>query len=344
MRPSVKNDLFLKACRGEETPRPPIWIMRQAGRYIPEYQALRKNVTFMNLCKTPDLAASATLLPVDMLGIDVAIIFSDILVPVEAMGLELVFSEKKGPSFPSPVRTRKDVDQLCQPDPLEKTGFVGEAIREANRRIDGRIPLIGFSGSPFTLATYMVEGEISKDFSRVKKMMFQEPETLHRLLEKATATVIDYLTMQIDAGIHAYQLFDTWAGSLNPVHYREFALPYTKKIVDALAKKGIPSLLYVNGSCALLPDMVQAGTDVVSVDWRVSLPMVRQIVPDNRGIQGNLDPVSLLGRPEALKAEVDRILLEMKGRKGYIFNLGHGILPETPVSMAQYLVKLVQGS
>lgn len=344
MRPSVKNDLFLRACRGEETPRPPIWIMRQAGRYMPEYQALRKNTTFLNLCKTPDLAASATLLPVDMLGIDVAIIFSDILVPVEAMGLELIFSEKKGPSFPLPVRTRKDVEALCSPDPLEKTGFVAKAINESNRRIDGRIPLIGFSGSPFTLATYMVEGEISKDFSRVKKMMFQDPETLHLLLERATKTVIDYLGMQIDAGIHAYQLFDTWAGSLNPVHYREFALPYTQKIVQALSGRGIPSLLYVNGSCSLLPDMLHAGTDVISVDWRVSLPAVRSIIPEGRGIQGNLDPVSLLGTPEALKKEVDRILSEMKGRKGYIFNLGHGILPETSVSMAQYLVKLVQKS
>ena len=342
MTTSLQNDLFLRACRGEKTERPPVWIMRQAGRYMPEYQAIRKETSFLGLCKTPDLAARATLLPIDMLGVDAAILFSDILIPVEAMGLELLFSEHKGPSFPAPVRTREDLGRLQVPDPVASTGFVAEAIREVNRRLNGRVPLIGFSGAPFTLATYMVEGEISKDFSRVKRMMFSDPATLHDLLERITETVIRYLAMQLDSGVHAYQIFDTWAGSLAPSHYRTFALPYVRRIVDALRKYGIPSILYVNGSCALLEEMESAGTDVISVDWRLSLSKVRERLPESRGIQGNLDPVSLLGRPEILKEEVRLILNSMKDRPGYIFNLGHGILPETPVTMAQYLVRLIQ--
>ncbi len=342
MTTALKNDLFLRACRGVRTERPPIWIMRQAGRYMPEYQAIRKNTTFLGLCKTPDLAARATLLPIDILGVDAAILFSDILVPVEAMGLDLMFSEHKGPSFPNPVRTRADVDGLEVPDPVSKTGFVAEAIREVNRRLASRVPLIGFAGAPFTLATYMVEGEITKDFSRVKRMMFSEPETLHALLEKATDTVIRYLSMQAEAGVHAYQIFDTWAGSLSSFHYRSFALPYVRKIVQAMRGYGLPSILYVNGSCALLEDMKEAGADVVSVDWRLSLSVARKRLSESTGIQGNLDPVSLLGTPSVLKDEVGRILKEMEGRPGFIFNLGHGILPETPVSMARYLVRLVQ--
>lgn len=342
MQLPLKNDLFLRACRGEKTERPPVWIMRQAGRYMPEYQEIRKKTSFLGLCKTPDLAAQATMLPIEMLGVDAAILFSDILIPVEAMGMELHFSEHKGPSFPHPVQGRQDVDRLLVPDPVSHTGFVAEAIREINKRLAGRVPLIGFSGAPFTLATYMVEGEISKDFSRVKQMMFSDPATLHTLLDRITETVIRYLEMQIEAGIHAYQIFDTWAGSLSPVHYRSFALPYVRRIVDSLKRYGIPSILYVNGSCSLLEDMVTAGTDVVSVDWRMSLASVRERVPPAIAIQGNLDPVSLLGSPEILKEETRRVMEEMEGRSGYIFNLGHGILPSTPVSMAQYLVSLVQ--
>ena len=342
MTPALKNDLFLRACRGEKTERPPVWIMRQAGRYMPEYQEIRKKTSFLGLCKTPDLAAQATMLPVDMLGVDAAILFSDILIPVEAMGMELEFSEHKGPSFPRPVQSRMDVDRLLVPEPVAHTGFVAEAIREINRRLSGRLPLIGFAGAPFTLATYMVEGEISKDFSRVKQMMFSDPETLHTLLDRITETVIRYLEMQIEAGIHAYQIFDTWAGSLSPVHYRSFALPYVRRIVDSLQRHGIPSILYVNGSCALLEDMVTAGTNVVSVDWRMSLANVRDRVPASVSIQGNLDPVSLLGTPAILREETRRVLEDMKGRPGYVFNLGHGILPSTPVSMAKYLVSLVQ--
>ncbi|MEC4683643.1 MAG: uroporphyrinogen decarboxylase [Nitrospirota bacterium] len=338
----LANDLFLRACRRESTDRPPVWIMRQAGRYMPEYQEIRKKTSFLGLCKTPELAADATLLPIDILDVDAAILFSDILIPVEAMGLDLEFTEHKGPRFLNPVRTDADIDKLAVPDARKTTGFVHDAVTLINKRLAGRVPLIGFSGSPFTLATYMVEGETSKEFTRVKRLMFSNPKGYKALMEKITRTVIGYLEMQIEAGIHAYQLFDTWAGSLSAVHYREFALPYTQEVVRALSRHKIPSILYVNGTCALLDEMNRAGTDVLSIDWRLPLDRAISRVSPEKAIQGNLDPVVLLSSKECLESEVRRILSEVGTRAGYIFNLGHGILPETPVEMARHLVKLVQ--
>ncbi len=339
---ALSNDLFLRACRREKLDRPPIWIMRQAGRYMPEYQEIRKKTTFLGLCKTPELATQATLLPIDLLGLDAAILFSDILIPLEAMGLALEFTEHKGPRFPEPVRSDADIDRLTVPDARKTTGFVAEAIRLINQRLAGRVPLLGFSGSPFTLATYMVEGETSKEFTRVKRLMFGNPKGYRALMEKITETVIGYLEMQIEAGIHAYQLFDTWAGSLSADHYREYALPYTQEIVRALSRHGIPSILYVNGTCALLEDMNRAGTDVLSIDWR--LPMDRAIprVPPEKVLQGNLDPVVLLSTKDTLESEARRVLKAVGTRPGHIFNLGHGILPDTPMEMARHLVKIVK--
>jgi len=339
---SLSNDLFLRACRREPLDRPPIWIMRQAGRYIPEYQEIRKKTSFLGLCKTPELAADATLLPIDLLGLDAAILFSDILIPVEAMGLDLEFTEHKGPRFPHPVRTDADIDRLVVPDARTRTGFVHEAVTLINKRLAGRVPLLGFSGSPFTLATYMVEGETSKEFTRVKRLMFGNPKGYKSLMEKITETVIGYLEMQIDAGIHAYQLFDTWAGSLSAVHYREFALPYTQEVVRALSRHRIPSILYANGTCSLLDEMNRAGTDVLSIDWRLPLDRAIARIDRDKAVQGNLDPVVLLSTKECLESEVRRILSEVGKRPGYIFNLGHGILPETPMEMARHLVKIVQ--
>ncbi len=341
-RPAVKNDLFLRACRRERLDRPPIWIMRQAGRYMPEYQEIRKKTSFLGLCKTPELAAQATLLPIDLLGLDAAILFSDILIPVEAMGLSLEFTEHKGPKFLNPVRSDADIERLQIPDAKKATGFVGDAVRLINTRLDGRVPLLGFSGSPFTLATYMVEGETSKEFTKVKRLIFSNPRGYRALMEKVTRTVIDYLEMQIDAGIHAYQLFDTWAGSLCAEHYREYALPYTQEVVRALARHGIPSILYVNGTAALLDHMNQAGTDVLSIDWRLPLEKAVPRISPEKAIQGNLDPVVLLTTEEALAGEVRRVLAGVGDRPGYIFNLGHGILPETPMEMARALVRMVQ--
>ncbi len=338
----LTNNLFLRACRGERLDRPPIWIMRQAGRYMPEYQEIRKKTTFLGLCKTPELAAQATLLPIDLLGLDAAILFSDILIPVEAMGLELEFTEHKGPRFSNPVRTDADIERLVVPEARKATGFVADAVRLINQRLAGRVPLLGFSGSPFTLATYMVEGETSKEFTRVKRLIFGNPKGYRALMEKVTRTVIDYLEMQIEAGIHAYQLFDTWAGSLCAEHYREYALPYTQEVVRALSRHGIPSILYVNGTCALLDEMNRAGTDVLSIDWRLPLERAIPRVSADKALQGNLDPVVLLTTRAALEAEVKRILAGVGNRPGFIFNLGHGILPETPVEMALHLVKIVQ--
>ena len=338
----LSNDLFLRACRRERLDRPPIWIMRQAGRDMPEYQEIRKKTTFLGLCKTPELAAQATLLPIDLLGLDAAILFSDILIPVEAMGLDLEFTEHKGPRFSNPVRTDGDIDRLGVPEARKATGFVADAVRLINQRLAGRVPLLGFSGSPFTLATYMVEGETSKEFTQVKRMIFGNPRGYRTLMEKVTRTVIDYLEMQIEAGIHAYQLFDTWAGSLCAEHYREYALPYTQEVVRALSRHGIPSILYVNGTCALLDEMNRAGTDVLSIDWRLPLERAIPRVSEEKVLQGNLDPVVLLTTREALESEVTRILAGVGSRPGFIFNLGHGILPETPVDMARHLVKIVQ--
>jgi uroporphyrinogen decarboxylase len=309
---------------------------------MPEYQEIRKKTSFLGLCKTPELAADATLLPVDLLGVDAAILFSDILIPVEAMGLDLEFTEHKGPRFPNPVRTDADIEKLVVPDARKKTGFVHDAVVLINRRLDGRVPLLGFAGSPFTLATYMVEGETSKEFTRVKRLMFGNPAGYRALMEKITQTVIAYLEMQIEAGIHAYQLFDTWAGSLSAVHYREYALPYTQAVVRALARHKIPSILYVNGTCALLDEMNRAGTDIISIDWRLPLDRALSRIGPEKGIQGNLDPVVLLSSKECLETEVKRIFSEVGKRPGYIFNLGHGILPETPMEMARHLVKIVQ--
>jgi uroporphyrinogen decarboxylase len=309
---------------------------------MPEYQEIRKKTSFLGLCKTPELAADATLLPIDRLGLDAAILFSDILIPVEAMGLDLEFTEHKGPRFPNPVRTDADIERLVVPDVRTRTGFVHEAVTLIYKRLAGRVPLLGFSGSPFTLATYMVEGETSKEFTRVKRLMFGNPKGYKALMEKVTETVIGYLEMQIDAGIHAYQLFDTWAGSLSAVHYREFALPYTQEVVRALSRHRVPSILYVNGTCALLDEMNRAGTDVLSIDWRLPLDRAIPRIDRDKVVQGNLDPVVLLSTKECLESEVRRILSEVGKRPGYIFNLGHGILPETPMEMARHLVKIVQ--
>jgi len=341
-RPPVKNDLFLRACRRERLDRPPIWIMRQAGRYMPEYQEIRKKTSFLGLCKTPELAAQATLLPIDLLGLDAAILFSDILIPVEAMGLDLEFTEHKGPRFSNPVRTDADIERLSVPDARTATGFVGDAVRLINTRLDGRVPLLGFSGSPFTLATYMVEGETSKEFTKVKRLIFGNPKGYRALMEKVTRTVIDYLEMQVEAGIHAYQLFDTWAGSLCAEHYREYALPYTQEVVRAMSRHKIPSILYVNGTAALLELMDQAGTDVLSIDWRLPLERAIPRIHPEKAVQGNLDPVVLLTTEEALSREVRRVMAGVGDRPGYIFNLGHGILPETPMEMARALVRMVQ--
>jgi uroporphyrinogen decarboxylase len=338
------NNRFLRACRKESVDYTPVWIMRQAGRYMKEYRALRERVDFLTLCKTPQLAAEATLLPVNNLGVDAAILFSDILIPVEAMGVKVVFTENKGPVFPTAVRTEEQVRKLIVPIPEERTPFVMEAIRQVKRDLQGRVPLIGFSGAPYTLATYLIEGETSRHFNEIKRWMYQSPALLTQMLEKLTQTVTLYLRAQVDAGSHAVQLFDTWAGMLSPDQYETFALPFTKRVIQGLRTAipiTIPIIYFVNGGGTLLEKMAESGADVIGLDWRIDLANAKKRIGDRAALQGNLDPCVLYGSPESIRKEVKGILRKYGRGSGHIFNLGHGILPDTPEENARILVEAV---
>jgi uroporphyrinogen decarboxylase len=332
------NDVFLKACRGEEAPYTPVWIMRQAGRYLPEYQAVREEADFLTLCKTPELAAKVTLQAAERLGVDAAILFSDILIPVEAMGMHLEFRDK-GPVLNEPVRTKSAVDRLVVPDTEDSMPFVIETIKILRSEL--RVPLIGFSGAPFTLATYMIEGGSTKTFIHTKKVMFQSPGLFHLLMDKIAMTVVSHLVSQIRAGVHAVQLFDSWAGVLAPEDYREFALPYVKRAVAEIRKEGVPIVYFVNGSAGLLKDIGRAGSDVIGIDWRIDLHEALKKIGRKCAVQGNLDPCALFLPKEKVEERVREILRKGKHAKGHIFNLGHGILPETPVENVMAMVEAV---
>ena len=334
------NTRFLRACRRQPVDTTPIWIMRQAGRYMPEYRATRaKAGSFLKLCKTPELACEVTLQPVDILKVDAAILFSDILIPVEAMGIGLTFEEGEGPKL-TPVRSNDDVKRLHVPDPLAETGFVMDAVRLIRRELGGRVPLIGFSGAPFTLASYAVEGGGSKNFRYSLAWMYADPEGFSELLDMLADTVIAYASAQVEAGAQAIQLFDTWAGALSRRLYREFALPATIKVVRALRHFDVPVILYVNGSSPFLEETAATGADVLSVDWRTSLAEASERTRGAVALQGNLDTMALYGGPAVIEREVGRVLAEAP-LQGHIFNLGHGILPDTPVEAAQCLVETV---
>ena len=333
------NDTFLKACRGEEVPYTPVWIMRQAGRYLPEYQAIRAEVDFLTLCKTPELAAKVTMQPIQRFGVDAAILFSDILIAVEAMGMHLEFSDKKGPVLGDPVRTKSAVDRLVIPDTEDSMPFVIEAIKILRSQL--KIPLIGFSGAPFTLATYMIEGGSSKNFLNTKRMMFQNPGLFSLLMDKITSTVISYLTSQIRAGAQAVQLFDTWAGILAPEDYKEYVLPSVKKVVAELKKEGVPVIYFVNECAALLRELRKTGADIIGIDWRIDLKDAIKGLGKKFVVQGNLDPCALFLPQEKMEDKVKDILWKGEFAKGHIFNLGHGILPNTPVENVAALVDIV---
>ena len=333
----MKNDLLIRAARGEAVERTPVWMMRQAGRYLPEYRALRANTDFLTLCKTPELAVEVSMQPYRILGVDAVIMFSDILIPVEAMGLEVRLTELKGPELPDPIRSREQVDRLIVPDPVEKTGFVMEIIRTLRSELDGAVPLIGFAGAPWTLAAYMIEGGGSKNYAQVKRMMFAEPATFHALLDKIADAIILYLNAQIEAGAQVIQLFDSWAGELSPKDYAEFALPYEQKIFESLNRKAAPTILYINGSGTFLERMASCGADVLSIDWRVNLEDARARVGKELTLQGNLDPCVLLSTPEII-SEKARELIRAGGGRRHILNLGHGILPMTPVENARAFI------
>jgi uroporphyrinogen decarboxylase len=335
----LQNDLFLRACRREPVERTPIWMMRQAGRYLPSYQALRRRHSFRELCETPSAAAEAALQPVEELEFDAAILFSDIMVPVQAMGLEVEFDP--GPKLARPVRTAADAARLRVPDPAKTMPVVAEAIAETNRRLAGRVPLIGFAGAPFTLAAYVVEGGGSKSWSHLLGMMHGDPETLLALQSLLADTVIAYLEMQIAAGAHAVQLFDSWAGLLSDESYRRFELPFVKRIASAIEKRRVPFILYANGGAHLLAAMKESGATVLSVDWRLGLDRVRAIVGDGVALQGNLDPCALHA-PDAALRELVADVLRRAGPVGHVFNLGHGIHPEAPLSGVRAMVRAVR--
>jgi uroporphyrinogen decarboxylase len=334
------NDRFLKACRRQPVDVTPVWIMRQAGRYLPQYRATRaKAGDFLTLCKTPDLACEVTLQPVDFLGVDAAILFSDILIPVEAMGIPLTFEEGEGPKL-QPVRSPAEMGSLHVPDPNEETGFVMDAVRTIRRELSGRVPLIGFSGAPFTLASYVVEGGTSKAFRHVLAWLYADPAGFRSLLDILADTVIAYCSAQVEAGVQALQLFDTWAGVLSRRQYREVALPATLKVASALRGLDVPIILYVKGSAPFVEEMAAAGVDVVSMDWRVSLAEASSRTRGAVALQGNLDPMTLYAPKDVIEREAARVLSEAP-EFGHIFNLGHGIQPDTPPEAAKFLVETV---
>ncbi|RMG59872.1 MAG: uroporphyrinogen decarboxylase [Deltaproteobacteria bacterium] len=337
----MENYRFLRACFGETTDTVPIWIMRQAGRYMPEYQEVRQKHSFMEMCKTPDLAVKVTLLPVDILGVDAAILFSDILIPVEAMGIPVEFVEGKGPVLGAKIRDESDVERLAEFDPAEKTGFVMEAVRILRKELEGKVPLIGFSGAPFTLASYIVEGGSSKNFIKLKTLMYQAPDIYRKLMSKLTRVVTDYLNAQIEAGAQAVQLFDTWAGILTPSDYREYVLPYTRKVIANLKRDEVPVIHYANDSATLLPLFRELGADVYGIDWRINLDDAVEALGGDVVVQGNMDPTALFYPVEKIEKIAGDIIARGRKARAHIFNLGHGILPTTDPEHARALVEAV---
>lgn len=336
------NDTFLRACRGEKVDYTPVWMMRQAGRYLPDYQRVRSKLTFLELCKTPELAAEVTIQPVDILGVDAAILFSDILIPLEAMGLTLEFHENKGPVFPDPVRDRQAVARLSIPDPDEHLNFVLETIRILRQELAQKVPLIGFAGAPFTLATYLIEGGSSKFFFETKKMMFADPALYNDLLEKITECTSAYLRAQATAGAQALQIFDSWAGVLAPTDFERFALPYVQRIISDLKEStDVPIIYFANNGATLLDLAKTSGADVLGLDWRVDIAKaVAQLGPDI-SVQGNLDPIALLLPEKELRQRVAKILAGGRQARGHICNLGHGIHQFTPPAQAKLFIDIV---
>ena len=332
------NDTFLKACRGEATNYTPIWIMRQAGRYLPQYQKVRSGRSFLELCKSPELCVEVTLQPIDILNMDAAILFSDILIPMEAMGLDLEFHEGKGPIFPQTVRDQAAVDKLIVPDPLETMGFVMETVTLLRKEL--KVPLIGFAGAPFTCATYLIEGGSSKVFWETKKMMFTAPELFHSLMDKISRCTSKYLLAQAEAGAQALQLFDSWAGVLAPVDFESYAFPYVKRIINDLKPTGLPIIYFANNGSTLLEYSAASGADVIGLDWRINIgDAVKRV--GNKAVQGNIDPFALLLPEDKLRGRIKKLLEDAKDAKGHIFNLGHGIHQFTPPEQAKIAVEAV---
>ncbi|MCU1264865.1 MAG: Uroporphyrinogen synthase, uroporhyrinogen decarboxylase [Acidobacteria bacterium] len=336
----LRESPFMRACRRQPAPYTPIWLMRQAGRYMPEYREVRSRMSFLELCKTPDLAAEVTVTAVERLGVDAAIIFADILLIIEPMGIELGFAGGDGPVIHNPVRSSADVDRLREVDDIASLNFVFEAIRKTRQALAPGLPLIGFCGAPFTLASYIIEGGGSKNYINTKRLMYNDSGAWHAMMALISRALTKYLNAQVDAGAQAVQLFDSWVGCLSPDDYREYVLPHTQSVISSVAP-GVPVLHFGTGTAALLELMREAGGDVIGFDWRVRLDQAWERVGHDVAVMGNLDPVSLFANVEHVRAEAKKILDYAAGRPGHIFNLGHGILPETPVANVMALVERV---
>jgi uroporphyrinogen decarboxylase len=330
------------ACRREPVDVTPVWFMRQAGRYMAEYRELRTRHSLLEICRTPDLATEVTLQPIRRLDVDAAIIFSDLLLPLEPMGLPFDFVAGEGPQLEHPIEGPEDIDRLTAFEPREALAHVLEAIRQVQSELAGRLPLIGFAGAPFTLASYLIEGKPSRDHARTKALLHREPETWRALMVVLTDHVIlPYLRAQVAAGVHAIQLFDSWAGALDPDDYREHVLPWSRRILEGLGDAGVPLIHFGTGTGELLAMMREAGADVVGVDWRTPLDTAWDRIGADAGIQGNLDPAALLGPWEVVERKAEAVLARAGGRPGHVFNLGHGVFPETPPEHLARLVELV---
>jgi uroporphyrinogen decarboxylase len=342
----LQNDLFLRALLRQPTPRTPLWMMRQAGRYLPEYRATRAQAGhFLKLCMTPDLACEVTLQPLRRYALDAAILFSDILTIPHALGLGLEVEAGEGPRIDRPVRSARDIDALPTLDPERELRYVMDAVRLIRRELNGQVPLIGFAGSPWTVGTYVVEGGSSKNFQHIKSMLYGAPDQLHRLLAHLTRSTTDYLNAQIAAGAQAVMVFDTWGGALSPSAYLEFSLRYMADIVAGLQREAdgrkVPVILFTKGGGAWLADMAATGADALGVDWTTDLSVARATVADRVALQGNLDPSVLYAPPSAIRAQVDRVLASYGHGHGHVFNLGHGIHPDVPPEHAAAMVEAV---
>jgi uroporphyrinogen decarboxylase len=337
----TRTDRLLKACRREPVDCTPVWFMRQAGRYMEAYRALRQRHSLLTLCKTPELAAEVTLQPLQRLPVDAAIIFTDLLIPLEPMGAKLIFAPNEGPVIENPIRSTSDVKALRTVDPPTDLAFTLEAIRLVCRELDGQLPLIGFAGAPFTLASYLIEGSGSRHYLQTKRLMYHQPETWHLLLDKLGRVTTAFLRAQIAAGAQVVQIFDSWVGCLSPDDYRTYVLPHTKRVVDGLRDAGAPVIHFATDTATLLEAMRDIGADVMGVDWRIPLDAAWRGIGYGVGIQGNLDPVALFAPLPEIARRVDDILQRAGNRPGHIFNLGHGILPETPIEHVQAVAEMV---
>lgn len=335
------RDVFLSALRKKPTPYTPVWLMRQAGRYLPEYKEVREKYSFLEMCRIPEVAVEITLQPLRRFPLDAAILFSDILIPLPPMGLNLTFKESAGPVIENPISSPEDVKKLRVPSVKEEVSFVADAVSMLRKELGEEKALIGFSGAPFTLASYAVEGGHSKNYIKVKKMMWDEPEIFKELLEKMTETIIAYLKMQLEAGADAVQVFDSWIGALSPADFQDFALPYLKRIFDELRPYNKPLIYFGTMTAGFLTLIKEINADAFGVDWRINIVDAWDILGREKAIQGNLDPIVLYAGTGVIKKHVERILIEVGANPGHVFNLGHGLTPQTPISSVSFLVDFV---